>query len=93
MPAAEADAIEAYEWIAKQAPAAARRWHARLFARIGTLATFPLGFPVAAESRTLGREVRQLSHGDYRVLYTVDGDVVRILRVRHGARRRLGEEE
>jgi plasmid stabilization system protein ParE len=58
--------------------------------RVGT---FPRGYPVAYEARTLGHEVRLQVHGSYRILFTVQPGRVLILRVRHGARRRLGEEE
>jgi hypothetical protein len=38
-------------------------------------------------------EVRCMNYGEFRLLYRIVGRVVRILHVRHGARRRLGEEE
>ena len=89
----EIEAAEAFEWIAERSPTAAVRWHAGLFTKIETLRRFPRGFPVAAESRAFDREIRQLVYGSYRVLFEIDGSVVRILHIRHGARRRLGEEE
>ena len=39
--------------------------------------------------------MRQLLYGKrphlYRILFTIDGDVVYVLRIRHGRRQRLGE--
>lgn len=91
--AAEADLEEAHSWIAADSPAAAVRWFFGIRAAAMGLAALPRRCALAAESRAFGREVRQLVYGSYRVLYEIDADVVRILHVRHGARRRLGEEE
>jgi hypothetical protein len=36
---------------------------------------------------------RQLLYGDFRILFTVGEDVVRVLHVRHGARRLMTPDE
>jgi len=54
-----------------------------------SLTELPRRCSIAPESETFGIEVRQLMYGDYRILFTIDGDTVRILRFRHGARRPL----
>lgn len=85
-PRAMAEANTAYEWIARNSPARAARWYRGLFARIETLTTEPTRFVRAPEAEALGQEIRQLLYGRrggvYRVLFTVEGDVVRILSIR-----------
>ena len=91
--AAEADIFEIALRIADDSVDAALRWESGLRAAAGSLARFPRRCPVVSESAFFGREVRRLVYGNYRVLFEVALDRVLVLRVRHGARRRLGEEE
>lgn len=93
--AAEIDAAAA--WIQARDPEAARRWCWGLLAAMENLAVFPEKHPAAhSESGHFGMTIRQLVYGRgagrYRVLYTVVGGSVFVLHVRHGRRRRLGEE-
>ncbi len=85
----------AYEWLTERAPGAARRWRDSLLQAVAKLESHPGRYPLAPESDYLGGNVRQLLYGKrrgvYRVLYRVDADCVYVLRVRHGARRFLGE--
>jgi plasmid stabilization system protein ParE len=87
---------EAYEWLADRAPAAAARWKAGLLEAIDDLESFPLRFSIAPETAYFGREIRQMLYGKrnhkYRVLFEIRHHTVTVLRVRHGARRFLGEE-
>jgi len=67
-----------------------------LLAAIEDLGVFPERCPVArSESRHFGVMIRQLVYGKgvgrYRILYTVTDDLVVVLHVRHGRRRRFGE--
>ena len=48
---------------------------------------------LAPEAQAAGVELRQLIHGMYRVLYTVETNMVTIHAVRHGARRPLRPDE
>ena len=86
---------EAYDWLAQRAPAAAARWKQGLLEAIDSLASFPTACSVAPESDYFGREIRQLLHGrrqhKYRILFEIRGKKVIVLRVRHGARKFLGE--
>ena len=78
----------------------AERWYAGLARALESLSQLPHRFPLAAESDTLGGDIRQMIYGTgrggYRILYRVlepDNDnpgIVRILHVRHAARRRSG---
>jgi len=92
--AAEVDAAAA--WIHARNPDAAQRWYWGLLAAIEDLGVFPERCPVArSESRHFGVMIRQLVYGKgvgrYRILYTVTDDLVVVLHVRHGRRRRFGE--
>ena len=90
-----AEIDEAYDWLARRAPAAAARWKDSLLIAIDTLEAFPMRCSIAPESEYFGREVRQLLYGKrqhkYRVLFEIRDKMVVVLRVRHGARRFLGE--
>jgi plasmid stabilization system protein ParE len=81
------------DYIARDAPEASRRWRKALLADIDSLHRFPLRHGLAPEAEAAGVPVRQMMHGLYRVLYTVDGDVVNVHIVRHGARQLLRTEE
>jgi plasmid stabilization system protein ParE len=90
-PTADAEAMEAFRWYAERNPDAAKRWHAGLSRALGGLADKPHRFPVSEEdSAALGREVRLLLYGRrrgvFRILYTISGDAVQVLRIRHSAR-------
>lgn len=97
LPSAERDISEAYEWLSERDQEAATRWYNRLIELILALDTFPERAPLAPESKTLRREIREIFHGrrqyKYRILFTVTKDKVYVLHVRHGARLALGETE
>jgi plasmid stabilization system protein ParE len=90
-----AELEEAYDWLAERAPAAAVKWKAGLLEAVQKLETFPLRCSLAPEAAYFGREIRQLLYGrrqhKYRVLFEVIDNRVVVLRIRHGARRFLGE--
>ena len=91
-PAAE-DLDEAYRWIAERSLTSAVRWLDSLLHAIRTLESFPRRCPRAPEDDAFEEEIRQLLHGEYRVLFTIDGDLVRILHVQHGAWQPVTAEE
>lgn len=74
---------------------AAARWYNGLEQAVYALASFPHRCPVAPERLTAKRKLRQLLYGKrphlYRVVFEVDegGQVVRVLTIRHGARRKI----
>ncbi len=79
----------------------AMRWLRGIRSKINTLKTTPHRCPIDPDSAVYGQEVRVLlygkRHGVYRVLFTIRGDAVLVLTVRHSAQRRLadigGEDE
>ncbi len=89
-PRAKADLKAAYLFIAEDSPAHADDWFANLLRAVATLETMPRRCPLAIESDAFDVEIRQLIHGNYRVLFTVSGSEVTVTHVRHAARRPLG---
>jgi plasmid stabilization system protein ParE len=73
------DIDEAYEWLRKRVPEHAVRWFNGLEAAILGLASQPERCPVAPESEKFDRDMIRRNTGH-------------VLHVRHGKRRRLGEE-
>lgn len=84
---AEAEIAETYHWIAEQSPSEALHWIDRLEARIRELESFPRRGRIAAEGSLFAQEVRQITLGDYRIMYLVTEHTVDVLHVRHSARR------
>jgi plasmid stabilization system protein ParE len=86
---ADLDAI--LEWLlAQQAGETGLRWFAGLEKALDSLSELPYRCSLAPEDADFPFEVRQLIHGRkphlYRVLFTIEGDTVIILHVRHGRR-------
>lgn len=92
-PEAEADLRSIGDFIAQDAPERARRFVARLRTAISTLRIFPERHAKAPEAELVGANLRQMTYGMYRVLYTVENETVTIHAVRHGARRPLRPDE
>lgn len=84
------DDIAAY--IAQDSPSQADRFIAKIFASIAHLDRFPTAFPLAPETPRFSFPVRQLVVRPYRVLFIVEGSLVRVLRVYHGSRAPLDPE-
>ena len=92
---AKQDLLGILEWLLEAgAGDTGLHWFFRLEEAIASLSEMPHRCPLAPENREFPFEVRQLLYGRkphrYRVLFTIDGDTVVILHIRHG-RRHLGE--
>src|SRR3990170_2083651 len=90
------DLDEAYQWCAERAPEAATRWYNGFLDALNSLGSNPERCPIAAESRKLSIEIRQLLYGrrrSYRVLFLVREQTVVVLHVRHTARREASPED
>jgi toxin ParE1/3/4 len=71
--------------IARDRPRAATKWIDAVFAATTPLAQFPESGRVVRE---VGRqEIREVLHGEYRIVYKVEAQRVAVLTVRHGRRR------
>ena len=93
---AEAESDEAYEWIAKDSPQRAAKWYRGLFDKIESLRDNPERCPLAPENPVFEQEIRQLLYGKrggvYRILFTISGETVSVLHIRHAERRFLDDE-
>lgn len=96
---AEADLEELYLWVVDRAPQQGARWFNGLERAVLSLGQHPKRCPVAPESVDPDHPIRVLTYGRkppaYRVFFTIDadGEIVRVLHVRRGARRRPPAEE
>ncbi|MET0397443.1 MAG: type II toxin-antitoxin system RelE/ParE family toxin [Longimicrobiaceae bacterium] len=91
-PPAEADAEAAYLYIQEHAPLAAEAWLDGLLAALETLSSMPERCARAPENDAFEEEIRQLLYRSHRILFTVQGDKVHILHIRHVAQDRLRPE-
>lgn len=79
----------AYLFILEHSPTRAVKWFNDLYMAIESLETLPFRCPIAPEDDLFDEEIRHLIHLPYRILYTVAGESVHILHVRHVAQRSL----
>ena len=86
-----ADVAVAAAWLAHGNLAAAGR--SGLFRIVKKLETNPSLYPIADEAADLGVDLRELLYGRrptvYPILFTITGQTVNVLRVRHAAQDRL----
>lgn len=89
-PPASGEIEQAFLWIAERNPDAAVKWFTGLQKVIQSLETFPERCPLAPENDAFKEEIRQLVYGRrggrYQIFFTIRGDAVHVLHVRHGAR-------
>jgi plasmid stabilization system protein ParE len=96
---AKDDASQIYDWVAEGSAVNGPEWFEELIEHLHSLENLPHRCPVAREAKEAGREIRCLlfgrRKGAYRILYAVDeaARLVRILHIRHGARRDLTADE
>ena len=85
-------------WRDNRSAEQAERWLDLLTPALDTLTHFPERCPRAPETDLLPTGLRQLYFGvrrqaTHRIVFTIDGDTVVILRVRHVARQSLARDE
>ena len=95
---ASQDLEDAYLNAAKRAPLTAATWLNRFHNALKTLQQSPERCPRAPENRKTKRaELREFLYGRrpnvFRAVYYIDGNTVRILRIRRAARRSLTRRE
>jgi plasmid stabilization system protein ParE len=93
-PSADQGIREAIRWITRNhSPQAAARWFNGLEKKVATLSRLPFRCPVAVETDKFPEEIREFIHGPrkkkYRILFTVRGNFVHVLYVRHAAQDEL----
>jgi plasmid stabilization system protein ParE len=93
-PESERDTEGILEWLYSQhAGDTGIRWFLALEDAIASLATSPARCPLAPENADFPYEVRHLLYGRkphvYRILFTIKGNTVSILHIRHGRRQSM----
>ncbi len=88
---AREDAREILAWLLSQgAGETGLRWFRGLYTAISSLSEMPARCALAPENEDFPFSVRQLLYGSghhrYRILFTVEDDVVSVLHIRHGRR-------
>jgi plasmid stabilization system protein ParE len=95
-PRAQQDAQAIFEWLQLQRVGEPGiRWYARLNKAIQSLSYLPTRCGLAPENPSVPFEMRELLYGHrshvYRILFTIEEDIVHVLHIRHGKRRQLDE--
>jgi len=89
-PAAHEDLDQAYQYAAKNAPRTAVLWFNRFHEALRTLEQNSERCPLAPEDKNTTRELHQYLYGKrpnvFRVVFTIEDDIVWILRIRRAAR-------
>jgi plasmid stabilization system protein ParE len=89
---AERDAEAILDWLlSQQSGEAGIEWFLALDDAFASLGQFPERCPIAPENSRFPFEERQLLYGRkphvYRILFTVNSDMVQVLHIRHGRRK------
>jgi len=94
-PTAHSELQSAFLYIHAQAPLNAVRWLKGINKAIESLQDFPTRCGIAPESAYLGETLRHYIFKSHRVIFFVDEaeKIVRVLYVRHGNMRAVGEPE
>lgn len=90
---ADVDALDAWRYIRERSPLNADQWLLGLIEATRKLAEFPRACSIAIEDDRFDEEIRQMPYKGYRVLFTIRGEAVHILHVRHAARLPMERDE
>jgi plasmid stabilization system protein ParE len=87
---------DAADWMADRAPRAAERWFNGFCRAILSLREHPRRHGLAREAAIFPYELRQLLYGkkrNHRAVFTIRGDTVLVLTIRHAAQQDLSLED
>lgn len=92
-PEAEKNIEAAFSYIYDRSTRNAGKWIRGLYHEIDSLELFPHRCGIAPDSRFVGEELRHLIYKSHRVIFRIEERhrIVRVLHVRHAARRAWGE--
>lgn len=93
MPQAEREMRDSASYIAQASIENALKWLADLQHAIRGLSRMPGRCPKAPEADYFARDIRQLVHQRYRILFVVHASRVQVIHVRHGARLPIGHPD
>jgi len=96
--AAEADIDAIASWISERSADGAKRWVAALQRLLATLRNSPESFSLSPEAESLERPIRQAffktrKGNTYRAVFLIDGNEVRVLRIRSPGQQSLSTRE
>jgi plasmid stabilization system protein ParE len=94
-PTAESELHGAFRYIHARSPLNAVRWLRKISKIIDSLGDFPTRCGIAPESSYLAETLRQQTFKSHRIIFFIDepARIVRVLFVRHGKMRAVGETE
>jgi plasmid stabilization system protein ParE len=88
------DVRNCYEFLAEYSPENAKKWIDGLRTAFTSLTTMPKRCPIAPETDFMGFEVRCLVYLKYyRILYSIDNDLVLIYHIRHTSQELMSPED
>lgn len=94
---AKRDLLQVCEWVSERAPFTARKWIDRFQDALKSLEHFPARCPFAKENGMLDVELREFLFGKrpavFRVIFTIDRNIVRILRILRAQRTPLSQSD
>ena len=95
---AYADLFRLTEWLAERSPGTADQITERFYDAIPRLETHPLSCGLAYENRFVAEEIRHLlfkvtKKRQYRALFVVRGDVVKVLAIRAPGEKPLNQDD
>jgi plasmid stabilization system protein ParE len=80
---AENDLFEAFDFIARNNPAAATRWSKKILQKVEDLAASPMRGRTVPEAA--GSDLREVFHGRYRIVYAVRHPFLHVVTVFEGS--------
>ena len=83
---AQNDLAEIYDYIAADSPANGAAFVLGLEKKVLSLTALPERASLIPENSQLGTRYRHLVHGNYRIIFRIQGDTVLVLRIVHSAR-------
>ncbi|MGD9646587.1 MAG: type II toxin-antitoxin system RelE/ParE family toxin [Pirellulales bacterium] len=97
-PTAVHDVQQLYHWIAERSAGGALRWYQQWFKAVDSLRRNPLAYGLAPESDFVDVEIRQILFRTrrgriYRALFSIEGEVVRVLHVRGSGQAPVAPDE
>jgi toxin ParE1/3/4 len=82
--AAYTELLQIGRWIKLDNPARAERFVSEIYDRCQSLSDMPKAFPLVPRWEEQG--IRRRPYGDYLIFYRINGEMIDVLHIMHGAR-------